>query len=178
MTCSQNCHTNVFTYRLLGICTTLWTNYLHDNSRHVRKYLSLPSEKSNESFSRSLSYKIDFWILRQFQTAYLPTAQAIRQKILFGENLLIITVLIRKHSQVATNGLLLRSDIHLLYDSYLPTVEPESNILVVSKRITASIYGQLDGMRITTPKDPLLKPNDALLEMHMREFHSIEKLTA
>lgn len=83
-----------------------------------------------------------------------------------------------KQSQVATNGMLLRSDIHLLYDSHLMTVEPESNRIVVSKRLQSTLYEQLDGKLISVPKDSCLRPNDELLEMHMREFGTIEKLIA
>lgn len=80
-----------------------------------------------------------------------------------------------KKSQVVTNGMLLRSDVHLLYDSHLLTVLPESNFMRISKQLEGSFYEQFDGQRITVPDDPLLRPNDELLEMHMREFESAER---
>ena len=79
-----------------------------------------------------------------------------------------------KHSQVTVNGMLLRSDIHQLYDSHLLTVRPESNLIVVSKRLQPTFYGQFEGQRITVPRDPALRPDDGLLEMHMREFENVE----
>jgi len=80
-----------------------------------------------------------------------------------------------KKSQMVTNGMLLRSDIHLLYDSHLLTVQPERNLIRVSKRLEGTFYGQLDGQRIRVPDDPQLRPNDELLDMHMREFEQVEK---
>lgn len=80
-----------------------------------------------------------------------------------------------RHSQVVTNGVLLRSDFHLLYDSHLLTVMPETNTVVTSKRLQNSFYAQFDGQKINTPRDPELKPNDVRLETHMREYYSIER---
>ena len=80
-----------------------------------------------------------------------------------------------KKSQVVTNGMILRADIHLLYDSHLLTVLPEKRVMRISQQLENSFYGQLHGRRIRVPEDPLLQPSDELLEMHMREFESIEK---
>ena len=80
-----------------------------------------------------------------------------------------------KKSQVVTNGMLLRADIHLLYDAHLLTVLPEKNIIRVNKQLGSSFYSQFDGHQIQVPKNPLLRPNDELLEMHMREFESVER---
>lgn len=78
------------------------------------------------------------------------------------------------YSQVVTNGMLLRSDIHLLYDSHLITVMPDSNLIKVSHRLESSPYGAFDGRRIAVPKDPKLRPDDYRLELHCQEFESIE----
>ncbi len=80
-----------------------------------------------------------------------------------------------KKSQIVTNGMLLRADIHLLYDAHLLTVLPENNIIRVNKQFIRSFYGQFNGQSIAVPEDPLLRPNDELLEMHMREFESVER---
>lgn len=75
-----------------------------------------------------------------------------------------------KRSQKVTNGLLLRADLHLLYDAHLMTVEPESHILVLSPRLRTSGYGRLEGRRINDPVSSSYSPDDRLLEMHYREF--------
>lgn len=80
-----------------------------------------------------------------------------------------------RKSQVASNGMLLRADIHLLYDAHLITVLPEKNTIRVGKQLKGSYYWQFDRRKINIPSDPLLRPNDVLLEMHMREFESIER---
>ena len=80
-----------------------------------------------------------------------------------------------KKSQVVTNGMLLRSDIHLLYDSHLLTVQPRKNLIRVSKRLGGTFYGKLEGMQIRVPDDPQLRPNEDLLEMHMHEFELVER---
>ena len=80
-----------------------------------------------------------------------------------------------KNSQIVTNGMLLRSDIHLLYDAHLLTVLPEKNTMRISKQLENTFYGQFSGQGIRVPEDPLLRPNDELLEMHLREFESVER---
>ena len=60
-------------------------------------------------------------------------------------------------------------------DAHLLTVLPETNAIRVSKQLEGSFYGQFGGHKITVPDDPLLRPSDALLEMHMREFESVER---
>lgn len=80
-----------------------------------------------------------------------------------------------RYSQQAPSGILLRADIHLLYDACLLTVLPEKNTMRVSKRIAHSLYAQLDGRKIRVPDNPLARPDDELLEMHMRRFEHAER---
>lgn len=80
-----------------------------------------------------------------------------------------------RKSQIVSNGMLLRADIHLLYDAHLLTVLPESNIIRVSRPIIQSFYGELNGRKITVPEDPTKQPSDELLDAHRKEFEAIEK---
>lgn len=80
-----------------------------------------------------------------------------------------------KQSQVVTNGMLLRSDIHLLYDAHLLTVLPDKNVIRIGKRLEGTFYEQFSGRKIHVPKDPQLRPDETLLEMHLREFELVEK---
>lgn len=75
-----------------------------------------------------------------------------------------------KKSQVASNGLLLRSDLHLLYDAHLISVRPDSHHLVLSSRLAGSPYEQLDNEVIRVPKDPFMQPSEKLLQIHYEQF--------
>jgi putative restriction endonuclease len=68
------------------------------------------------------------------------------------------------------NGLLLRSDVHRLFDRGYVTVDPQLRFRV-SGRLDAEwkngkIYYQLDGQQINLPADPSCRPNSAFLEWH------------
>jgi putative restriction endonuclease len=68
------------------------------------------------------------------------------------------------------NGLLLRSDVHRLFDRGYVTVDPKLRFRV-SPRLDAEwkngkIYYQLDGQRINLPADPGCRPNAEFLEWH------------
>lgn len=82
-----------------------------------------------------------------------------------------------RQSQVVSNGLLLRSDIHLLYDAHLITVLPETYRIRIGKQLENTSYGGLDGKRINVPEDPSLQPNNELLDMHVHGFESIARRT-
>jgi putative restriction endonuclease len=75
------------------------------------------------------------------------------------------------HSNDVTNGILLRADIHKLFDAGYVTVDPEGYRFVVSKRLKEDYdngkeYYQLDGSRILLPEDPNAWPSKANLRNH------------
>lgn len=80
-----------------------------------------------------------------------------------------------KKSQRVRNGILLRSDFHLLYDSHLITIKPQTNTVVTSTRLQHTVYAEFDGSTISTPKAPEFRPDDSLLEIHLKEYESIER---
>ncbi len=70
-----------------------------------------------------------------------------------------------------SNGLLLRSDLHRLFDHGYITVDPEEQCIVVSKRIREEFengrdYYQLHGRRIASPSDQLAHPSQESLRFH------------
>ena len=77
-------------------------------------------------------------------------------------------------SQIVTNGMLLRSDIHLLYDSHLLTVLPDSFKIQVSEAVRDKAYQDLDGCTIRLPKNKGQRPSEKLLELHAREYESVQ----
>jgi len=70
----------------------------------------------------------------------------------------------------ASNGLLLRRDIHSLFDAGYVTVTPTMHI-EVSRRIREEFdngrhYYELHGQQITLPTDPSQRPNASALQWH------------
>jgi len=71
---------------------------------------------------------------------------------------------------LVTNGLLLRSDVHRLFDLGYVSITPDMKFRV-SRRLdedwrNGKIYYELDGKPINLPKDPSCRPDTRLLEWH------------
>lgn len=64
------------------------------------------------------------------------------------------------------NGLLIRSDLHTLFDLGLITVDVDSMSLVLSPKLQATSYGDLGGRRLRLPKNPSLWPSPEALKYH------------
>jgi putative restriction endonuclease len=70
----------------------------------------------------------------------------------------------------ASNGLLLRRDVHSLFDARYVTVTPDPRF-EVSRRIREEFengrhYYELNGQSIRTPSDPRQRPDSAALRWH------------
>lgn len=63
------------------------------------------------------------------------------------------------------NGLLLRADIHTLFDLRLLSVDPRSGVIVVSARL-GPIYQAFAGQRLRLPASPTDQPEPAALLRH------------
>jgi HNH endonuclease len=71
-----------------------------------------------------------------------------------------------EHTHDVRNGLLLRSDIHTLFDSYLLTVTPQLQV-AVSPLLSGSTYESLDRAELRAlPRGRVDQPNAALLQRH------------
>lgn len=57
------------------------------------------------------------------------------------------------------NGLLLRADIHTLFDLGLVSVVPESMTVIIAASLSRTSYGELAGTRIREPANPLMRPS-------------------
>lgn len=75
-----------------------------------------------------------------------------------------------KHSQFVRNGILLRADLHLLYDAHLMTVDPDSHQVMLSDRLAGSVYRGFLGVRLREPELESLRPNSRLLDIHYQQF--------
>lgn len=75
------------------------------------------------------------------------------------------------HTNDVTNGILLRADIHKLFDAGYVTIDPDGYRFVVSKRLkedydNGKVYYQLHGSRILLPEDPSAWPSREGLRKH------------
>jgi Predicted restriction endonuclease len=77
--------------------------------------------------------------------------------------------LVQRHD--VSNGLLLRSDLHRLFDDGYLTVDPQNRQIVVSKRIKEEFengkdYYNLEGRVLRVPAEPWARPSAENLEYH------------
>lgn len=68
-----------------------------------------------------------------------------------------------------TNGLLLRSDIHTLFDLHLISVDTSTMTLVISPTLAGTSYHYLAGKVILLPDYKALCPNTKALDLHRKE---------
>jgi DNA-binding beta-propeller fold protein YncE len=67
------------------------------------------------------------------------------------------------------NGLLLRADIHTLFDLHLITIHPETKEIVIAPELKNTSYGELQGKNLCLPKDNNLCPKKEVLEWHYKQ---------
>jgi hypothetical protein len=73
-------------------------------------------------------------------------------------------------SQAISNGLLLRADIHTLFDTGHIRIDPETMTVVLSKTLAATCYQELAGMPLRLPDNTHDRPNrQALRERWLSE---------
>jgi putative restriction endonuclease len=77
--------------------------------------------------------------------------------------------LVKRHE--VSNGLLLRADLHKLFDEGHLTVDPQDRCIAVSKRIQEEFengedYYKLEGQVLREPLEPWAKPSPENLEYH------------
>lgn len=69
-----------------------------------------------------------------------------------------------------TNGLLLRADVHTLFDLGLVSIDPDAFVIKVSSRLGGSPYEKLDGKEPAIPLKKALRPSALALRHHYRQF--------
>ncbi|QIM48348.1 HNH endonuclease [Pusillimonas sp. DMV24BSW_D] len=70
------------------------------------------------------------------------------------------------HTNVVSNGLLLRADIHTLFDLGLIAVDSETMTVRVSPELASTSYGKLDGASLRQPKEKSDRANPEVLDWH------------
>ncbi len=68
------------------------------------------------------------------------------------------------------NGLLLRSDIHDLFDWFLHAINPFDWSIKISKLLSESDYADLDGKKIELPESSKYYPSKIALEWHFEQL--------
>ena len=66
------------------------------------------------------------------------------------------------------NGLLLRSDVHTLFDCGLVAIDSETMTVLVAPHLKDSEYGVLHGAHVHIPQNPAEQPSAEALEMHRK----------
>jgi hypothetical protein len=68
------------------------------------------------------------------------------------------------------NGLLLRSDIHKLFDQYLISINPNTNRIVISSNLLNTCYEELNQKIVNFPQALSFHPSRQVLEWHYNSF--------
>lgn len=80
-------------------------------------------------------------------------------------------------SQTASNGLLLRADLHLLYDNMLLSVDPDNMRIHLASALQNTRYEQYEGLTIRLPRYKDQRPSPERLAAQYADFRSTCKLT-
>jgi putative restriction endonuclease len=83
-------------------------------------------------------------------------------------------------SHELSNGLLLRSDLHTLFDQHYLTINPNTRTLLVSRRIREQFengrdYYAFNNQPLLQPADILALPSTENLTFHFQQFSELEK---
>jgi len=71
-----------------------------------------------------------------------------------------------------SNGLLLRADIHTLFDCWLIAIEPTSRTVVVASALDGSSYAKLGGRKLRATMDPSSSASKRSLERRYAAFEA------
>jgi putative restriction endonuclease len=64
------------------------------------------------------------------------------------------------------NGILLRSDLHVLFDLGKISIHPISRTVTVAKSLLKTVYGKLNGKRLRSPVRSWQRPSSEVLQEH------------
>jgi predicted restriction endonuclease len=67
------------------------------------------------------------------------------------------------------NGILLRSDIHTLFDMRKIAINPINYKVLVAKSLKGTVYGKLNGEKVRLPLRLANRPNKGVLRRHLEE---------
>jgi predicted restriction endonuclease len=73
-------------------------------------------------------------------------------------------------SDHVTNGLLLRADIHTLFDLDVLGIDPDTLKIVIAAELQFSSYSELNGRRLAIPKSADHRPSSEALKLRWKQF--------
>ena len=76
-------------------------------------------------------------------------------------------------SNAPDNGLLLRADIHNLFDSHLLSIDPDTSTVCLAPKLRDSSYAELQGVPLACPGDEAARPSKWGLRRHYENFLAI-----
>lgn len=107
---------------------------------------------------------------RKLISAYAAQCAITRCKTLWVLEAAHITPYRGVKTNAVPNGLLLRADVHTLFDLALVSIEPKKLVVRVSNLLEGSQYEKLDGKPPVLPGKATFHPSPAALEEHYRSF--------
>lgn len=75
-----------------------------------------------------------------------------------------------RSSQIPENGLLLRADLHLLFDRHMFGIDPSTMVVKVSSKLTRTPYAGIDGVAVLSAADSARAPDPKRLAVHWAVF--------
>ena len=78
-------------------------------------------------------------------------------------------------SNALPNGILLRADIHTLFDLALLAIDPASQKVAISKTLVSSTYAELDGKPLSVPASEAARPSNGALRTAWDRYVEAEK---
>ena len=80
-------------------------------------------------------------------------------------------------SNATSNGIILRSDIHTLFDRLLLGIDPSNFRIVISDSIGDSPYSQYDGKQLFIPRDKELRPSETYIAASFAKFKQAQAIS-
>lgn len=77
-----------------------------------------------------------------------------------------------QHTNEVRNGILLRGDIHTLFDLHFIAIEPHSGLVRIGKQLLETTYRHFDGMMLRAPNDRSKGPDRECLEWRWKMFQA------
>lgn len=74
-----------------------------------------------------------------------------------------------EHGYALSNGVLLRADLHTLFDLFLLSINPDSLTVCIAPHLAVA-YGILDGINVYSPDDTSARPDKGRLLRHYGEW--------
>ena len=84
-----------------------------------------------------------------------------------------ITPYLGRLTNHVSNGLLLRTDLHTLFDCGLLAIDPQTRTVVIADALKGSSYAKVAGKGVRQPRDATCGPSKRNLEKRFRDFKAI-----